>query len=108
MTAQDISFGELRPHHREFFSGVPIWRISGSLYRDSVFTYSRAVDPYYGAFYWRTNESELLGSSGTRYWDTLAAWGPGIAENEDRGKDEDDKDEDDEDEDDEGEDDDDS
>jgi hypothetical protein len=49
-----------------------MWKIGGVKTPEPP-GYSREVDPLYGAFYWKTEENDLL-DDGKRLWDTPGFW----------------------------------
>jgi hypothetical protein len=69
------------PHHREFYSGRPVWKIDDKFYT-KPWGHSRQIDASYGAFYWAGEDgtTPLLDKNGNKIWDTMAFWQPEPAE----------------------------
>ncbi|POR34345.1 Uncharacterized protein TPAR_05456 [Tolypocladium paradoxum] len=73
--SRDVCIGNQRPKYREFFSGVPVWKVEGKLYT-KPWGYYRQLDPSCGAFYWAYEGKAVVDETGAKMWDTDALWAP--------------------------------
>ncbi len=71
-----MSLRGVRPHHREFFNGQPVWKMANGKYSAYPMGCYRKVDASYGAFYWVDEHgNDEKDEEGHRVWDTEAFWG---------------------------------
>ncbi|PNY27839.1 hypothetical protein TCAP_02244, partial [Tolypocladium capitatum] len=71
-----VGVGGIRPHGREFFSGVPLWpkEKSSALERQHPQGYYRLADPSCGALYWAFRDGPVTDGNGNRLWDSRKSW----------------------------------
>lgn len=58
------------PEYRRYFSGEPVFRVENEYQNLSSWGYFRAVNPTYGAFFWKNDTDEHF----QMVWDTAPAW----------------------------------
>lgn len=76
-----MPLGGLRPSFRQFFSGIPIWKVNDESFAKHPQGYSRAMDSAWGSFYW-VHDGNICFDGGNKVWDGTNFWHPDQSQQE--------------------------